>query len=221
MQKDTVRSRVSLSASNVDSCTLPRLITHLEASDIMAAKGWLITPERLIELANSGHAPHWRIDGGMPLFHKADICRWVSLNLVEACDGMPLPRGIPVACERAKITDVPGSIAAIPGLKLFPALEVGPGCYFLVRNGAVVYVGQSVNVTSRVAQHYGGEKKFDYVLWLPVPASELDRIEGALIRHLRPELNKSLGPLSDDFALHDIGIETSDALVARYGTGHP
>lgn len=65
------------------------------------------------------------------------------------------------------------------------------GIYFLIREGRVVYVGQSVNAPSRVSDHRR-EKKFDSWAFLPCSAKQLDLIESLYIHTLRPECNASM-----------------------------
>lgn len=71
-----------------------------------------------------------------------------------------------------------------------------PCVYLLVKNGLVVYVGQTKNLWTRVAKHKQ-DKMFDEVLYLQVPEPELLHVEDLMISILRPELNKTLRePLS-------------------------
>lgn len=60
------------------------------------------------------------------------------------------------------------------------------GVYFLVQAGEVAYVGQSVNVFSRVRQH---SKEFDSIAWVSVPREYLDVVESLYIHALSPRLN--------------------------------
>jgi hypothetical protein len=62
------------------------------------------------------------------------------------------------------------------------------GVYFLKKGGSIVYIGQSVNVYSRVAQHRG-VKDFDSVDFLPCARESLDDIEGFFIRLICPGQN--------------------------------
>lgn len=71
-------------------------------------------------------------------------------------------------------------------------VELKCGVYFLVKDWHVVYVGQSVNVLSRVAQHLG-HKDFDKFAYLPCKPEELDLIESLYIHTLRPEQNGRRG----------------------------
>jgi hypothetical protein len=62
------------------------------------------------------------------------------------------------------------------------------GIYFLRKSGSIVYIGQSVNVYSRVAQHRN-TKDFDAVDFMPCDKSKLNEIEGFLIRLIMPPQN--------------------------------
>lgn len=92
---------------------------------------------------------------------------------------------------------------AIPSSFTVPVPGLWTGVYFLLRGPMVVYVGQSVNVMSRVANHVE-DKEFDAVHILPVIASELDAVEGAFIRHFRPVLNKTKGPVVEGVNDNDV-----------------
>lgn len=62
------------------------------------------------------------------------------------------------------------------------------GIYFLLKKGRVVYVGQSVNVFGRIAQH-SNSKNFDSIAWVACEKSNLDKLESLYIHTLRPPLN--------------------------------
>lgn len=62
------------------------------------------------------------------------------------------------------------------------------GVYFLVFEGRIVYVGQSLNVLARIGQH-ADKKKFDAVAIMPCAPRHLDVIESLYIHMLRPPLN--------------------------------
>ncbi len=46
--------------------------------------GNVITPERLIELADAGYAPHYLIDGKGPWFKIMELREWFDRNAVQA-----------------------------------------------------------------------------------------------------------------------------------------
>lgn len=61
------------------------------------------------------------------------------------------------------------------------------GVYFLLDGDEVVYVGQSVNVYSRIGQHT--DKRFDRYAFVPCPVDALNKLESLYIHCLRPRLN--------------------------------
>jgi hypothetical protein len=65
--------------------------------------------------------------------------------------------------------------------------EFACGVYFLVHAGAVVYVGQSINVYARVHSHrQEGFKVFDSFAFTPCEREELDMLESLYIHALCP-----------------------------------
>jgi hypothetical protein len=83
------------------------------------------------------------------------------------------------------------------------------GVYFLVQDKEVVYVGQSVNVYSRISQHR--DKKFDKYAFVPCEAQVLDKLESLYIHVLRPKLNGDLtaGEKSAPIRLNELLKESS------------
>lgn len=83
------------------------------------------------------------------------------------------------------------------------------GVYFLIKNRRVIYVGQSVNIFSRLREHRK-DKDFDSFKFLQCKRHELDVIESKYIYALKPKLNmkkdnagkfiagKYLAPLGED-----------------------
>lgn len=67
-------------------------------------------------------------------------------------------------------------------------LQARCGVYFLRKGDAIVYIGQSVNVYSRVTQHEKG-KDFDSVTFVPCTQDQLNDLEGFYIRLIKPPLN--------------------------------
>lgn len=61
------------------------------------------------------------------------------------------------------------------------------GVYFLIDGNEVVYVGQSVNVFSRINSHK--DKKFDRYAYVNCDQSMMDRLESLYIHFLQPKLN--------------------------------
>lgn len=69
-----------------------------------------------------------------------------------------------------------------------------PCIYFLFNRGTLAYVGQSNNVSSRLATHQKNGKEFDRVLALPTPAENLNETERCLIQRFLPPLNATCIP---------------------------
>jgi excinuclease UvrABC nuclease subunit len=67
------------------------------------------------------------------------------------------------------------------------------GVYFLIKGSEIVYVGQSVDIMNRIAQHSKDVlKDFDSFSILECPTELLLTIEAHLIYKFRPRLNTSL-----------------------------
>ena len=154
-----------------------------------AAESIGISADRLLELADSHFAPHWRIDGGQPLFQKAEIKRWAAKNLLTRIDGNDLSINLKVMVDPPIAKEAPPSIREIENLRVMPINEAPPGVYFLVHKNKVVYIGQSISPLARISSHTINGKKFDSAFLVPVPSYALDAVEGALIRALKPPLN--------------------------------
>lgn len=151
----------------------------------------MLSAERLLQLATDGFAPHYRIDGGPPLFKLAEVKSWVGRNLTYHNPGVEMPVRFDITIAPTSPVDAPEEIRDIPGLVGVP-LEFTPGVYFLVRDGRIVYVGQSTNPMGRLAQHVGNPyKNFDRVFMVPIPREHLTAVENALIRMLQPAYNYS------------------------------
>jgi hypothetical protein len=70
-----------------------------------------------------------------------------------------------------------------------PADPIRCGIYFLIRDGQIVYVGQSIHITARIANH-ALLKQFDSWAWTPCEVDALDALERAYINALMPDDNR-------------------------------
>lgn len=194
-------------AQVVSLSSIPKLIEAKEAS---ARLEGLVSPERLVELAEQGYAPAWWIDGRGPLFQAAEIKKYVAQNLTARQAGYPPPRALTVIGPQASGTPPPALANMVDHLLEWNP-EGSPSCvYFLVKGAEVVYVGQAVCAASRIREHaHAGEKAFERALILPTPRDRLDEVERAFIRALNPRYNRmGVGPMrdSDVAALESIGL---------------
>lgn len=73
------------------------------------------------------------------------------------------------------------------------------GIYYLIKDGVIVYVGQSINVYARIGAHIAAyEKDFDSYAFVSVPIEDMNRIETEEILNHRPKYNGEL-PQNDEY----------------------
>jgi hypothetical protein len=153
-----------------------------------AAQALAIDPARLIGLADGGFAPHYRVDGGGPLFRISELKAWAAQNMLQRWIGRGIPEPVVLVAPRvldfSKVPECLRMIANLCDVSEFPR----SGIYFLCHEGRLLYVGKSVNVSARIISHRE-HHQFDRAFFLPWPSDDLDRIEQAFIRHLVPPLN--------------------------------
>jgi len=64
------------------------------------------------------------------------------------------------------------------------------GVYFLIHEGEIVYVGQSIDVINRVATHVlKAEKEFDRYAYVEIEPDDLNSVEADYIVNLGPRYN--------------------------------
>jgi hypothetical protein len=82
--------------------------------------------------------------------------------------------------------------------------EGSTGVYFLIHNGEIVYVGQSVRLRGRIEQHT--DKVFDSFSFVLCTQKHLDFLESLYIHQLRPKYNytQSNGVKSAPLSFEDI-----------------
>lgn len=169
----------------------PTLGSLRTAEEVAAAVR--MSADRLRELAEVDVIPHFRIDGGPPLFSLAGLKNYVRRYLTTVCPGEPLPINLrPVVQQPPAPKTIPRALAEIESRVCeLPSLDYPPCVYFLMQGVEIVYVGQSRNLPARLAQHREDGKLWDRVLYLPVPAECLYAVEAEWIRTLRPPLNRA------------------------------
>lgn len=154
-----------------------------------------MSAERILQLANTGYMPHYRVEGGEPLFQVTPVQTWIRENATNYCAGRPMAQRIQVVWDGDDVfEEPPKEIKHIPNLRQIPTHGFNSGVYFLCLGAQVVYVGQSVNPGARISNHVTeGKKLFDRVYLLPVPEDELNDVEAAFIDILRPQFNGRIG----------------------------
>lgn len=66
------------------------------------------------------------------------------------------------------------------------------GIYFLISDGVVIYIGKSVDVYGRLAEHRRDKRIFDRVTVIPCELALLSLLESKYILMLQPPLNFSV-----------------------------
>ena len=88
------------------------------------------------------------------------------------------------------------------------------GVYFLIKGIEIVYVGQSVNVHSRVATHFA-DKDFDSFCYIECLPKHLDVLESLYIHIYQPRLNGRLhGRMRSPLSLEGIVKAATDGVQA-------
>ncbi len=147
---------------------------------------------RVQELAQALILPHYRIDGGEPLFHLQSLKLYVRRNLTVAYDGATLPLELRPIVFTPVSNPVPIALAKIQDrIAEYFAGDIPACVYFLIKDNQVVYIGQSRNLPSRLSQHEGDGKTWDRVLFMPLPPADLLRVETEWIAALAPPLNRT------------------------------
>lgn len=156
------------------------------------AKVVRISAERIRELSRADLLPHFRIDGGEPLFSVPILKAYVRRYLTVQCEGSPLPMDLRPVVLKPVQTSAPVALAIVQGrLHECPSIDLPPCVYFLISGETILYVGQSCNLLARLVQHSQAGRRWERALFIPLPKSELLSVEAHWIRALKPSWNRS------------------------------
>jgi hypothetical protein len=148
--------------------------------------------QRILELSQAQVLPHFRIDGGEPLFYAPALRAYVRQYLTMECPGTPLPLDLRPVVVTPISREVPAVLTLVRDrLCEWPGIDLPPAVYFLIDGETVLYVGQSRNLAARLARHGASGRRWERTLFLPVPESELLRVEREWIRTVRPPWNRA------------------------------
>ena len=117
----------------------------------------------------------------------------------------------------------PEALIKIAGLCEITAEVRRVGIYFLCRDSQVLYAGQSVNAVARISEHIARGVAFDAVFFLPCQAEDLNKIERAFIRYLKPPMNRMChtGELTDDdAAIISLITNSLSPLISKHRIEH-
>jgi len=156
------------------------------------AKVVRISAERILQLSRALVLPHFRIDGGEPLFSVPILKAYVRQHLTVVCEGTPLPLDLRPVVLKPVTHTIPIALTMVQDrLRECPAIDVPPCVYFLIDGETILYVGQSCNLPARLMQHSQIGRHWERALFLPVPEAELLKVEAHWIRALQPRWNRS------------------------------
>ncbi len=159
-----------------------------------------VSAEQLLEWATQGICPHFRVNDGEPMFKLTAFKKWMlEAHVIAECTGITKADAftLRVISERPHLGELPLELRSVGKVFDVSSNLLPTGVYFLYLGGKLQYIGQSIEPASRLSQHRHSGKVFDRAYIIPVPAFELDRVEGALIRHFRPPLNGNTAPRID------------------------
>lgn len=167
-----------------DLITLDELVVKL--------KGFF-TKRDILHFANERYMPYHYLGGSQHGYDYKEVVRWIVENATRFSSG-----GVNVHPAiirfRSRVRKearhlIPDALKNIVNLT---PVEIGypSGVYFLCQDEKIVYVGQSVNPSSRIPHHYK-DKKFNRVYLLPVPEKRLLETEYRYIRQFEPLYNKT------------------------------
>jgi len=178
----------------------------------------IISEQEMAELVKCLYVPHYVLLNPLTkaevyYFAAAELNDWFVEKYVTKIESKYSPKlNFISVIDAHSSPKCPPQLSAIQNLFALPIdyYFSSSGVYFLCLNNEIVYIGQSVNVSSRIAQHFEA-KEFDSVFYIPVPPCDLDRFETALIKYYQPILNKRLVPLSAHRAKY-LGIDIDGVL---------
>ena len=148
---------------------------------------------RLVELTDSGHLPHYVVDGNRAMYLRVETRDYIHENFVNVCRGIDFPEKLSVFVPPIQASGpMPQCLTLIASDLKEMVFSGSPSCvYFLIsESNEVVYVGQTVNLCMRIGEHTK-TKEFHRVLYLPTPKSSLLSVEKEFITKLKPKLNKA------------------------------
>lgn len=170
------------------------------ANELKGAYFKYLGSETILKLAQDHRCPHYIVTNPVTkeneyVFLETELNEWFSRECIKKVDGIYIAKlqFIDFVAIQPK-SKIPKELMAINDLCELPKeiIDTPPGIYFLCLNGIIQYIGQAVHVCSRVSAHLTiREKRFDSIFFIPCPKSELNNLEGALIRKYKPPLNGS------------------------------
>lgn len=167
--------------------TIGRLKTAEEVAKVVK-----MSQDRILQLSRAEVLPHVRIDGGEPLFSLSRVKAYVRQHLMVEFEGAPLPLDMRAVVLKSVAQPVPIALTMVQDrLRECPAIDIPPCVYFLITGETILYVGQSCILPARLVQHSQAGRQWERALFLPVPETDLLKVEAYWIRVLNPSWNRA------------------------------
>ena len=183
-----IQEETNINKSNQEIELFNSLIT---AEDLAKKLRGLMALEDIKYYAEHNWMPHYSYGAETQAFNFKEVTAWMRNNLYKH-EGKTLP----INYVRLKHTPVAKNITAEPPEEIKNESDLiqvpagyPPGVYFLCQDKDIVYVGQTGNLGSRLAQHLQ-DKIFDKVYF--IPTENCGQVEANYIRKLKPMYNKQL-----------------------------
>ena len=151
------------------------------------------TKKDILNFARNRYMPYHELGGSQVGYRYEEVVKWIIKNATRYSYGgddvHPSIIRFRSRVRKESKQIIPDALKDIANLS---AMEIGypPSVYFLCQDERVVYVGQSVNPSARIPQHYK-DKKFNKVYLLPVSEHKLLEVEHRYIRQFEPLYNKT------------------------------
>jgi hypothetical protein len=161
----------------------------------------LVGNEGVLQLARDGICPHYIVINPITgeeniRFIASELNEWFDANYVNYREGAFVQKYTFLCFDKAfhnESQQMPDELSHVSQLYRLPIEHIStpPGIYFLCKQKKIRYIGQTVNVASRIITHMSeGLKDFDSVFFITCPRNSLSDLEISLIKYLKPELNK-------------------------------
>lgn len=146
--------------------------------------------------------PHYFVCGNGPLFNRRELLDWIEITQVKRIEGKPIPKFISVITRSVEdFHGLPIEIKTIEGICEYKFEATCSGVYFLCNGPEIIYIGQSISISSRIQYHLDNAEFRDEIenaYYFPLNSTQLLEMERNLINKIRPKYNKTIKEKNND-----------------------
>ena len=173
-----------------------------------------ISKKQFKKFENQDVIPCYLINGEKA-YKVKEVENWARNQLIRKWDGIKIITNFHANnVKLEKAVDVPSEILQHSGDLYEFDIYTPPSVYFLIFRGEVVYVGQTVNLSSRI-EHHKTNKEFDRVLHMHIDKERLLEIERFFIEILEPKYNKEGFVQNKSYRFKDLGYTFINKILYR------